>query len=453
MTPESELIDATLAMAEALKSAAQPDDKTLVRKIVIVPVKNGLFMQPKDVGPDRELVEGHNRMRFANKFDFADEWTGNTRTYDPEGRYNCGRCNMRYDDYCLMIPGDINTEAGSCRHWEDLCAGDPEYRLTDAKCEDREAATYGQAANGDGFGCWRCPFASKAFEPDSKGRNLYCGKGDFRTGERACCQLNGAAVVSPDKESVAVSESLKHPKHADKLKPIKAEAATLMARFFRAQSKALIKEIGPHLKQVAHGLREDSTSTSMISHALPDGSLLPIVITAGMSVDYSAALTAAITAGYTTLAEDLGSTGNIGSDVMGSYLRDHSLEKLTGDISSTSVDRLRTALADAYESGADYAGLVQVIRDQFAEFSDFRAQMIAQTEMNDAYNEGRKQLGLDLGFNQKSWNPDGAACELCMGNVADGWIGIEEEFSSGDDAPTAHPNCDCSLDVRFSADA
>ena len=86
--------------------------------------------------------------------------------------------------------------------------------------------------------------------------------------------------------------------------------------------------------------------------------------------------------------------------------------------------------------------------------ADVRAGMIAQTEMNAAYNAGRKQLGIDMGFNEKAWDPDGTACEeICVPNVLDGWIDMDEEFESGDSEPPGHPNCDCSLNVRFNADA
>ena len=135
---------------------------------------------------------------------------------------------------------------------------------------------------------------------------------------------------------------------------------------------------------------------------------------------------------------------------MQTYLADHSLTKLTGGLDETTVERLRTALADTYQAGGDYDALVKAVQDEYAGFNDVRAGMIAQTEMNAAYNAGRKQLGLDMGFNEKAWNPDGTACvEICVPNVLAGWIPIEDDFESGDDAPPGHPNCDCSLDVRY----
>lgn len=165
---------------------------------------DGLFVQPHDASPEREVIENHNRMRFANHFDFADMYTGNTRTVDPLGRYNCGRCNQADGSHCLLVAvPQLDLEAGSCRHWENQCAGDPEMPLHE---EDAHAAAYGVAINGVGFGCHRCPYASAAFQPDSRGRALYCGKGDFRTFRSACCELNGAPTLDDGNDTDGTHE-------------------------------------------------------------------------------------------------------------------------------------------------------------------------------------------------------------------------------------------------------
>lgn len=163
------------------------------REILNPKRKNGLFVQPDDDSAEREVTENHNRERFASHFKFADMYTGNTRTYDEDGRYNCGRCNQADGTKCLLVKIlAINLKAGSCGDWENIDAGDPEMRLHEKSIA---SAGYGVAANGIGFGCQRCPYASAAYEPDSRGRDLYCGKGDFRTYSTACCGLNGAPEV------------------------------------------------------------------------------------------------------------------------------------------------------------------------------------------------------------------------------------------------------------------
>jgi hypothetical protein len=155
--------------------------------------KDGLFVQPKDDGPERETVEQHNRDRFANHFHYADAFTGLTRTFDDKGDYNCGRCNMADGEKCLLVKAlKIDRRAGSCGDWESLDAGDAEMPLGEKTVE---TAGYGVAKNGKGFGCHRCPYASKAHTPDSQGRDLYCGKGDMRVFALACCGLNGAETL------------------------------------------------------------------------------------------------------------------------------------------------------------------------------------------------------------------------------------------------------------------
>lgn len=158
--------------------------------------KDGLFIQPQTVSAAREVEETKNRERFAGHFKFADMYTGNTRTYDEQGDYNCGRCNQAVGGNCLLVKiKQIDRKAGSCGDWENICAGDPEMVLRE---KSPEVAGYGVAENGKGFGCHRCPYASKAIAPDSRGRDLYCGKGDFRTYGTACCALNGAPTVGED---------------------------------------------------------------------------------------------------------------------------------------------------------------------------------------------------------------------------------------------------------------
>lgn len=185
-----------------IKTKAKTD--VPVRIIEIIPQKDGLFIQPKLNGPKREFEENHHRQIFANHFKFADMYTGNTRTYDEEGRYNCGRCNQADKTICLLVAiKKIDLDAGSCGDWENQCAGDPEIKL---QSKSIDGAGYGIAENGKGFGCQRCPYASAAFQSDSMGRELYCGKGDFRTYSTACCVLNGAPETQESYDNLAIKD-------------------------------------------------------------------------------------------------------------------------------------------------------------------------------------------------------------------------------------------------------
>jgi hypothetical protein len=252
-----------------------------------------------------------------------------------------------------------------------------------------------------------------------------------------------------------VRESLKHPPHAKKMGPIRADAKGVLVRFFRRQKTETLKLIKPKLRTMAQlheAATDDPRAKELAAAAVPD-TLLPISMTQGMVYDFGETLQAALHAGFASLATD--DTGaEIASDVVQQYLRDHSLSKLTGDFAQTTVQRLRDALADAYTAGGSYDELVQAVEDTFDDFSSVRAGMIAQTEMNDAYNAGRAALADDIGFNEKSWSCEGPQpCPECLDNEAEGWIPIGAAFPSGDLMPTAHPSCYCSLDYRINNDA
>ncbi len=275
---------------------------------------------------------------------------------------------------------------------------------------------------------------------------------------------------------IRVSESLKHEKHAKKLVPLRRLAKELFAGYFQTQKKALLRVIKPRLEEMAALMESEAmvypnrwvltspTSITIIHEAddkadkaavdaLPDG-LLPWVITDALRADYAKILEGTLKAGYNVLATDLDIVGSVKDDAVAAWLRDHSLEKLTGGLDETTVERLRNALADAYREGADFDGLVRTVTDTYADFADSRAETIAQTELNSAYNAGRHALGVDLGFNEKSWaleslNP----CPVCIENALEGWIPIDEPFPSGDMLAVAHPSCYCSNDFRNNLDA
>lgn len=255
----------------------------------------------------------------------------------------------------------------------------------------------------------------------------------------------------------SVSESLRHDRHAVSLLPLRAEMKAVFARYFKRQGNLLLGQISEHLRHVADGNKNvkeaEQQSRDAVAYAIPNDILLPLAYNVAMATDYSGLLAAGFTAGYENLAAELAPTEKVNADAMAVYLRENSLEKLTGELNGTTVKRLQTALADAYESGATYEDMVQAVKDEFAGMQDSRAEMISQTELNGAYNQARKQLAVDMGFNEVSWNPDGMACPVCLINVLQGWIPLGENFESGDDAPPAHPSCDCSLDIRLNNDA
>jgi hypothetical protein len=77
--------------------------------------------------------------------------------------------------------------------------------------------------------------------------------------------------------------------------------------------------------------------------------------------------------------------------------------------------------------------------------------MIARTEISFAHNrgtlEGYKQAKENADIHvMKEWMVDPVEpCDICLDNRDDGPIDLDEDFSSGDSEPPAHPNCECTL--------
>jgi len=190
-----------------------------------------------------------------------------------------------------------------------------------------------------------------------------------------------------------------------------------------------------------------SAAGRTFAHSLLPSSLKPLTFAASTAEtgEYNEAISDLIAAA----AKSLG--GAASEDAASTYLREHSLSKLTGGLNETSIERLQDALATAWDAGGSYEQMVSAITETFDDFSETRANLIAQTEANDAYNSARRETADALGMDEHRWDTDGEACPECQANADQGWIDIDEDFESGDDAPTAHPGCDCSTDFRRSS--
>ena len=171
-------------------------------------------------------------------------------------------------------------------------------------------------------------------------------------------------------------------------------------------------------------------------------------VTAEEQKTFAGAISAAIDSGGEAAADMLSTGAPDTESFIAEYLKDGGFARLTGDLDKTTVDELASAVADAYESGADFDGVVQAVKDSFAQASAYRAKMIAQTELNDAWNQSLVHFGKEAGATKKSWITDLMPCIVCIANLEDGEIDMDEDFESGDDAPPAHPNCLCSLMVH-----
>lgn len=99
--------------------------------------------------------------------------------------------------------------------------------------------------------------------------------------------------------------------------------------------------------------------------------------------------------------------------------------------------------------GVDPGQIRLLVTSQRDRYLTGRAQSVARTETLWASNQGRLDgfryaavsgaVGADA---KKQWVVAGGCCDEC--EAIDGEeVGLEDDFSSGDDAPPAHPNCRC----------
>jgi hypothetical protein len=136
------------------------------------------------------------------------------------------------------------------------------------------------------------------------------------------------------------------------------------------------------------------------------------------------------------------------------YLEAHGAE-LVRNIDETTRDYIRTVLVEGASKGWSYGEMARRISGRYKEFAvgrpqlhiDSRAHMIAVTEVGNAYAEGNLQVAQGLAAAglkmEKSWHTrsDDRTEAICLDNEAEGWIPLEQTFSSGHMRPLAHPAC------------
>ena len=124
------------------------------------------------------------------------------------------------------------------------------------------------------------------------------------------------------------------------------------------------------------------------------------------------------------------------------------------------TEREAMAVARSITSLTEAGLAANVINDRSADYAKFlhknRAARIARTELSNGYNFGHldslKQASSEgwlPGVPEKDWIAGGAdPCDICLENQAMGFIALDAVFPSGDQHPTAHPHCECSLGSR-----
>lgn len=137
--------------------------------------------------------------------------------------------------------------------------------------------------------------------------------------------------------------------------------------------------------------------------------------------------------------DKLGLSGQEAAD----YAAMHAGELVSG-IDARTTDLIADAVSQGIEERLGVEGTAGLIRAVVMDMTRQRAELIAQTEMANAMSQAalRKMERLEVEY--KRWILSDDPCPICEDN-ADEVIPLGDLFSSGDEAPPAHPRCRCAV--------
>jgi SPP1 gp7 family putative phage head morphogenesis protein len=110
---------------------------------------------------------------------------------------------------------------------------------------------------------------------------------------------------------------------------------------------------------------------------------------------------------------------------------------LAKEINKTTLDALRSLLAEGFERGDSISQLTKSIEGYFSESEKYRAEMISRTEVIGASNEGALQRYENEGITKSEFYPSPDACEECLP------LASEYETKEVHGMIPVHPNCRC----------
>lgn len=262
-----------------------------------------------------------------------------------------------------------------------------------------------------------------------------------------------------EKASIAFLEATKVLKREKELIPIEKTLEKKMAVIFRKQGKAFIAAF----EKYSGLFTEAFPSTDM--NSLFDG------MEAGTAEDMTLAIKAGTSTAYTAGIDGVSIAGYAMSftvkhpDAM-KWLEEHAAEMVT-KIDETTRETIGSLVTQGMEEGWSYGKTAKEITSRFEEFAvgkpqahiDSRAHLVAVTESGNAYEQGARDSmdvlraqGLEV---EKSWNTvgDDLVTDECLANEAEGWIPIDDEFSSGDLNPLRFPGCRCNCTYQVAGAA
>ena len=233
-----------------------------------------------------------------------------------------------------------------------------------------------------------------------------------------------------------------------------------LARIFRRQGTALLRRFARIRGRFAP---EESVprGTTAITEALRETDWLPLFDAAMLETIVTMRTTIHRATGLALLAGGNTAIGELAIDASFTlkhpgavaWLETHAAERVTGIKAATRTEIARILTAGTAE-GKSYAAIARELRTQFETFARSRAELIAVTEIGDAYEMGNRMVadtltnvGLEV---EKQWLTvgDRRVDPACDSNGVAGWIPIAEPFPAGAQQPTQHAGCRCTVEYR-----
>lgn len=232
-------------------------------------------------------------------------------------------------------------------------------------------------------------------------------------------------------EALAASTMLRHRRSYER------RLRRLMVRMFRGQAKVIDAWASGRITPVESVL--DSVSVMFVE-------------------DFAAILAEAYQRAWDSAERDLK------EDLEPSFvalMRQRAAQKITG-IDATTRDLIAALVDEAVRENWAYTKLAAALRKLFKGFITpvrqrhlrDRAELIAVTEVGQAYIDGQMDLGRRREAAgvaiEKSWLTvgDDRVSEGCRENQAQGWLPFAQAFKSGHASPLRFPGCRCAMQMR-----
>jgi len=221
-----------------------------------------------------------------------------------------------------------------------------------------------------------------------------------------------------------------------------------MAATFRAQGRAVLRDFVRFKRHFAEAAL-DTSIESMIESALK-------VTIPAMVKDFSATGLAGYEWGYADLANNMGMQDafSLAHPDAVKWADKRAALRVAG-VNNTTKNDIRSLIVHGLENGESYGSVQRSIKRQFTQFAvgsplehiQSRAELVAVTEMGEAYEAGAATLSDELeahGIEQEKSRVgpnDGHTSDACIADLAVGWIRKGDAFPSGIMSGLEHPGC------------